>query len=196
LGGWLSLLLGLVLLPISLAYSLFGRFLLAKMMFSNSDCSGCGQCAGHCPFGAIHMQGSTRPRPYWTFSCESCLRCMAWCSNRAVESGHSLGAVLAAVSIWPVPMLIAGALATFMPLPAFADSLPLQATAWYVYALISLMLTYLAVWLAIRTRWMNKLFTLTTLVHYYRRYHEPDTALSDLDREEERCASTERKPNG
>jgi ferredoxin len=194
LGGWLPLLLGLVLLPVSLAYSVFGRFLLAKMMFSNSGCTGCGQCSAHCPFGAIRMQGRARARPYWTFSCESCLRCMAWCPNRAVESGHSLGALLAAVSIWPVPMLAAGAVASVMPLPASADGWGLQVLVWYVYALLALLLTYAAVALAIRASLLNKFFTFTTLVHYYRRYHEPDTNLKDLDRAEERCESTERKP--
>jgi ferredoxin len=189
-GGWLSLLLGLVLLPVSMAYSGFGRFLLAKMMFSNTDCTGCGQCAAHCPFGAIRMQGTAKPRPYWTFSCESCLRCMAWCPNRAVESGHSLGVLLTAVSIWPVPMLAAGAIATLAPLPAFANSLPVQLLAWYVYALLALLVTYAVVALAIRVSLVNKLFTFTTLVHYYRRYHEPDTSLKDLDFEERPCDST------
>ena len=193
LGGWLSLLLGLVLLPVSLAYSVFGRFLLAKMMFSNSDCTGCGQCAAHCPFGAIRMQRRAKARPYWTFTCESCLRCMAWCPNRAVESGHSLGVLLAAVSIWPVPMLVAGAVATAVPLPAFADSLGMQVLAWYIYALLALLLTYVAVALAIRASLLNKLFTFTTLVHYYRRYHEPDTALEDLDCKEGPCNSTKPK---
>jgi ferredoxin len=195
-GGWIPLVLGLVLLPVSLAYSLFGRFLLAKMMFSNANCTGCGQCAEHCPFDAIRMQGRTRPRPFWTLDCESCLRCMAWCPSRAVESGHSLGVLLAAISIWPVPMLLAGVVASFVPLPGFAEGVLFQVVAWYVYALLALLLVYAGFALAIRVRWLNTLFTCTTLVHYYRRYHEPDTDLRDLDCAEERCESTEPRPKG
>jgi len=180
-GGWIPLVLGLVLLPVSLAYSLFGRFLLAKMMFSNTNCTGCGACAEHCPFDAIRMQGRTRPRPFWTYNCESCLRCMAWCPSRAVESGHSLGVLLAAISIWPVPMLLAGLVAGLTPLPSFAEGVLFQIVMWYVYAMLALMVTYAGLAVAIRFSWLNSLFTCTTLVHYYRRYHEPDTDLKDLD---------------
>jgi hypothetical protein len=35
--------------------------------------------------------------------------------------------------------------------------------------------------LALRIGWVNRLFTLTTPTHYYRRYHEPETALKDLE---------------
>jgi hypothetical protein len=33
---------------------------------------------------------------------------------------------------------------------------------------------------------INRLFTYTTLTHYYRRYREPETRLKDLDRGKER----------
>jgi len=32
----------------------------------------------------------------------------------------------------------------------------------------------------LRVPLINRLFTVTTLTHYYRRYHEPDTTLNDL----------------
>ncbi len=51
--GWLSLALGLLLLPISTGYLLVGRFFLAKLFFASPECSGCGVCAGACPVGGI-----------------------------------------------------------------------------------------------------------------------------------------------
>ena len=175
--GFISLLLGLVLLPVSLAYALVGRFYLAKMMFANSACNGCGLCAKHCPFGAIRMWGREKPRPYWTFSCENCLRCLAWCPRRAVESGHSLGVILYFVATLPAAVYAMNWLGAKLSLPNnVATRLLLQ----YPYILLSLFVTYLLFALVIRIPAINRLFTYTTLVHYYRRYHEPDTSLEDL----------------
>jgi hypothetical protein len=49
-----------------------------------------------------------------------------------------------------------------------------------MYILVSLFVTYLLFTLLIRIPLVNRLFTYTTLVHYYRRYHEPDATLGDL----------------
>ena len=34
------------------------------------------------------MVGGSKSRPYWTFACESCMRCMGYCPNKAVEVSH------------------------------------------------------------------------------------------------------------
>lgn len=49
LWNWPISLLGLLLLPISLAYVVIGRFFLAKLFFASNRCIGCGSCAAHCP---------------------------------------------------------------------------------------------------------------------------------------------------
>ena len=87
--GYLSLAIGLALSRISCMYLLIGRMLLAKLFFANTACNGCGVCARACPVHAIRMFGIRQPRPYWTFTCESCLRCMNYCPNKAVEGGQS-----------------------------------------------------------------------------------------------------------
>ena len=53
----------------------------------------------------------------------------------------------------------------------------------YAYIILSIAITYLVFSILIRIPLVNKLFTYTTLVHYYRRYHEPDTASDDLNAE-------------
>jgi NAD-dependent dihydropyrimidine dehydrogenase PreA subunit len=176
LRGALSLLLGLLLLPVSAAYALLGRFYFAKMMFASSACNGCGLCAERCPFGAIRMWGKTERRPYWTFSCENCLRCLAWCPRQAVESGHSLGLVLYLVTTLPAAVVLVNWLGGAGP-GHWAALVLVQ----YAYVLLSLFLVYLLFTLLIRIPAINRLFTVTTLVHFYRRYHEPDTRLDDLD---------------
>ena len=178
--GLIPLLLGLLLLPVSLGYALLGRFYLAKMMFANTRCTGCGLCAQRCPFRAIRMWGEKQPRPYWTFSCESCLRCMAFCPERAVESGHSLGVLLYFVTTVPVSVWALNWLVARLSLPAAANHVAVRLLLQYPYILLSLFLSYLAFTFLSRVSLVNRLFTWTTLVHYFRRYHEPDTAIEDL----------------
>jgi len=174
--GWLALLIGLWFFSISLGYLLIGRFFLAKLFFASDHCNGCGLCAEHCPNQAIEMQGR---RPYWTFRCESCMRCMAYCPTRAVEASHLLGlaAYLLAGAI-PTTALLAW-LTARLPALAFLSGTPRWALE-SLYAVAALGLAYPLFHRLLQIAWANRLFTLTTPTHYYRRYHEPDTALKEL----------------
>jgi len=187
--SWIVFLLGLLALPISLAYLLIGRFFLVKLFFASDRCNGCGLCAKHCPNGAIEMRGSgnTCPgqvqgdsRPYWTFRCESCMRCMAYCPTRAVEASHLLGvgAYLLA-GVIPTTALLAW-LAVRVPVLVFLSWTP----GWVlesVNAIVAIGLAYPVFHLLLRIRWINRFFTRATLTHYYRRYHEPETTLKHLE---------------
>jgi hypothetical protein len=44
----------------------------------------------------------------------------------------------------------------------------------------ALMISYWVIWCLIRIPMVNALFTYTTLTHYYRRYHQPETRLKQL----------------
>ena len=48
------------------------------------------------------------------------------------------------------------------------------------YFLSAVFLSYWIFWYLIRFPVFNTIFSLTTLTHYYRRYHQPDTKLKDL----------------
>ena len=180
--GWIVALLGLLVLPISLAYMLVGRVFLAKLFFASDRCTGCGLCAEYCPNDAITMRGSrSRRRPYWTFRCESCMRCMAYCPMQAVEASHLLG-----VGVY----LLASAIPTTTCLVWLAARVPVLALLsktprWVlqsVNAVLAVALVYPVLHLLLKIGWINRFFTLSTLTHYYRRYHEPETMLKDLGR--------------
>lgn len=164
-----------------IVYLLIGKLYMAKLMFSNNHCVGCGRCARFCPNQAIEMRsvGKTK-RPYWTYHCEVCLRCMGYCSKKAVEAGHSWAVLLyflgsvPAISYWLYRLRNiyfdspeAGHLLSYMPLD-------------YIDLITALLLSYWAFWYLMRIPMVNTLFTYTTLTHYYRRYHQPETKLKHL----------------
>ncbi len=184
IGGGVSLVLGLALLPISALYLCVGRFLLAKLFFASSRCDGCGLCVANCPNHALGWFGR---RPFWTFSCESCMRCMSYCPKRAIQAGHSWAALVWFLANVPVGMLALNHLPWLRPANWLAWSL-----IQYPYAVASTGLSYLVLSLLLRIRWVNAAFTYTTLTVFYRRYHEPETRLADLSAGDARPRESDR----
>jgi ferredoxin len=180
LTGWIALLIGLCFVPVSLAYLLIGRLFLAKLFFATDHCTGCGLCARHCPNGAIRMKGpENRRRPYWTFRCESCMRCMAYCPTRAVEASHLLAVGAYALAALIPATAVLGWLIVRVPQLGFLGQVPAWVTE-SIWPVGIVGLVYPLLHLLLRTRWLNRLFAVTTPTHYYRRYHEPNTSLKDL----------------
>jgi len=179
-GSFAHLLFGLLLLPISVMYLLFGRFFLSKLFFANFRCSGCGLCVENCPNGALRMWGNDPGRPYWTYSCESCMRCMGYCPEQAVEAGHSVGVILYYVTAVPMSAYALNLLDDSIPWLANLRGTGAEWVLQYPYFLFSMFLAYWILTHLIRIPLINRAFTYTTLTHLYRRYHEPDTALRDI----------------
>ncbi len=189
LHGWLELALGILLFPFSMGYLIMGRLFLSKLFFAGEKCTGCGLCAAHCPTKAIKMKNG---RPYWTFSCESCMRCMGYCPTKAIEASHPLAVLLFWIFFLPVT---AWGLDRFIQ--ALSRMTAIQANWWSLPIEIGFNLIVIAIlseifqWLA-RNRIMNKIFSLTTLTHYYRRYHQPMVRLASLDESTVFFAPTEK----
>ena len=179
-GNVITFLFGLLLLPISLAYMAMGRFFLAKIFFANSKCNGCKICARNCPVGAIVMRGKKNPRPFWTYKCESCMRCMGFCPEKAVEAGHSWAALLTYLTMLPFAFFFLKWLGGYIPGVRSLDNPLWQNLLQLIYTYLSLFLSYYLFFALIRFPLVNRLFTYTTLTHLYRRYHEPGTQLKDI----------------
>ncbi|MFN2283799.1 MAG: EFR1 family ferrodoxin [Anaerolineae bacterium] len=178
--AWPWALLALALLPIAVGYLLLGRFFLAKLFFASDRCIGCGQCAEHCPWHAIKMvERAGQSRPYWTLDCESCMRCMAFCPTQAIEAGHSWGVLMGAITLIPVVDWLLNVVTPQIPALANVRGL-LWVLLEYGYILLSFVVAYALFTLLLRVPAINRFFTVTTLTHNYRRYHEPDTTLKDL----------------
>ncbi len=170
------------LLPIfPIIYLLVGKLFMAKVMFSNNRCVGCGQCARFCPNQAIEMRPvGKKKRPYWTYHCEVCLRCMGYCSKRAVEAGHSWAILLYFLGSVPVVSYLLYRLhEMYYKIPKLGYFLP-YILIYFIDFFTALFLSYWVFWYLISIPAVNTFFTYTTLTHYYRRYHQPETRLKHL----------------
>ena len=173
---------GLLLLPLSAAYLLAGRFFLAKLFFANGACDGCGICARSCPVSAIRMLGNARPRPFWRYNCESCMRCAACCPKDAIEAGWSWAVILYFATSIPLSYYLISWLGESFPAVASLKGSWTGRLVDLLYYYPSLVLAYwLFFWLN-RLGWINWVFAHTTLTHFWGRYLEPDTSKKDLRR--------------
>jgi ferredoxin len=174
--GWMSLLFGLLLAPVSLGYMLLGRPLLGKLFLADERCTSCGVCVKSCPFSAIRMMGSPKPRPYWTWRCESCMRCMNVCPERAVQAWQPglIGLFLLASTLG-VPVGIALAVAG-IPRGGVAGLLVSESLS-LAALFLSWAALYTGLWWMTRSWPLAWLMGHSTFTRIYRRYHEPDTDL-------------------
>jgi Pyruvate/2-oxoacid:ferredoxin oxidoreductase delta subunit len=174
--GWLSLVFGLLLAPVSLGYLLLGRPLLGKLFIADERCTSCGICATSCPFGAIRMLGRPKARPFWTWHCESCMRCMNVCPEDAVQAWQPgmVGLFLLA-SAAGIPVGIVLALSGLVRI-GMAGTLVGEALSWAA-VLGAWAACYALLWWLARYVPVAWLVGHSTFTRIYRRYHEPDTDL-------------------
>lgn len=178
--GWTVLILWLV--PIfPLLYLLYGKLFMAKLMYSDNRCVGCGLCAKSCPNHAIEMKKvGDRSYPFWTFHCENCLRCMGYCNRKAVEAGHSWAVGLFYITSVPVIFWITLWLSETFPIIPVPEDYWIRVLLDYIYIFPAVIISYRLFWYLIRWKPLNTLFSYTTLTRFFRRYHEPDTKLKHL----------------
>jgi ferredoxin len=183
--GFVELVFGLALAPLTLGYLVMGRFFLAKLFYASPACDGCGLCARSCPVQAIRLKGKGKSRPYWTFLCESCTRCMNYCPKNAVEASYPFGALLIYLSSIPLVAFLLDVLARWVTQAAGWKGTLVEMVIDYPYKLLSIAVAYLLFSLALRIPAVNRLLTLATPTHYYRRYREPGTKLGEITRKEQ-----------
>jgi len=174
--------LGLLALfpPFPLLYLTVGRVFMAKVMFADTRCRGCGRCARDCPNQAIVMVGPKPRTPFWTHHCEVCMRCVGYCRHHAASASHLWAAAVAYATSWLGAALIQGVVTRLL-----GTKLDLPAAIWEVaaYALVfaALPLLYYVFFGLQRLRPLRVLFSYATLTRYWpRRYHEPETSARDL----------------
>ena len=179
LGNICEFVIGAALAYVSLMYILVGRFIFAKIYFANGSCTGCGLCEKECPVGAIRMRGG-KPWPYWRYNCENCMKCIAYCPEKAVEVSHSWFVALFFILSLPFSAwLISAAVMVF---PLAPENIPerLVAVINFFSFYPALFLSYMVFDLLLRIPVIRRLFTLSTFTHFWRKYHQPGIKVSDL----------------
>ncbi len=161
-------------------YLLIGRVFMAKVFFADGSCTGCGKCATGCPNQAIVMVGRGKSRtPYWTHHCEACIRCVAFCDFRAVQSSWAWGVLL----LYLMSFVTAGFVQRVLR-AAIGFDLPLSSLAGEVAAVVlmyvGILALYSLLWGLTRIPPVRWLLSVVNPTRYYRGYHEPGTSRRDL----------------
>jgi len=175
-----ELILGLLLLPISIGYLLYGKTGLAKLFFTNRRCTGCGICAEYCPNNAIKMIGGKQKYPFWTFHCESCMRCMAFCPEKAIEVHQPLAYVMFRFTMLGVFFALVKKVICWFGIDLQIKDSPGMLLLHYGYYLTIWFLYSIVIFWLSRIPFINRLLHYSTLTAIYRRYREPGTTLSNL----------------
>lgn len=161
-------------------YLIIGRVFMAKIFFADSSCKGCGKCATSCPNQAIVMVARGKSRtPFWTHHCEACMRCVAFCDFRAVQSSWAWAVLL----LYLMSFISAGLVQHALQI-AIGFDLPLSALASEVAAVVlvylGILTLYSLLWGLTQIPPVRWLLSVVNPTRYYRRYHEPDTSRRDL----------------
>lgn len=172
--------LDLMLSPISFLYLFFGCFFLAKTFFATNRCNGCTICADYCPVGAIRI---IEDRPYWSFYCESCMRCMNICPMQAIETAHSIAALMIAlITSVPVSFYFQRLLAsTGLHISGAAFYSAERIISWFL-SMIIIYVVYTLAFALLRNPWINRFFVYTSLTYYWARYKAPGIGINDFKR--------------
>ncbi len=154
----------LALAPAALGYFLFGRFFFSKLFIASSDCDNCGLCEKKCPTASIKIIDN---RPFWKFTCESCMRCINICPRKAIQVSHSLAVIIPVVSSY---IFITFSIFLFIP---YTQILMINISKffieWGIFLFKCFVISGFVFWL-IRIKLLNNLFTYTSLTKYWRRY--------------------------
>ncbi|MCU7492787.1 MAG: hypothetical protein HF312_17565 [Ignavibacteria bacterium] len=176
-GLW-SLPIDIAVIPVAIGYTFFGRFILAKSFIASADCGSCRLCEEECPTGALKIMDG---RPYWSFKCESCMRCMNICPKNSIQTAHTF-VVLAFIVLSFIPYsfwLTAIASKYFFGASGLAFDLLYKAAGWS-FRMLFLFIAYHVLHFMIKNRVISDFFTYTSLTRYWRRYRAPGVKASDF----------------
>ncbi|PKP20054.1 MAG: hypothetical protein CVU05_09915 [Bacteroidetes bacterium HGW-Bacteroidetes-21] len=161
---WLHLWFDIPVAIIAPAYLFIGRFFLAKTLYPSYACNSCRICEKSCPVHAIVIQND---RPYWKYNCESCMRCMNICPQKSIQS-------------WVTRI---GIIIYFLTL-IFVSFVKID--IWLASQIV-LVLIFPLYWIFIhvlRVKFVNYLFTYTSLTRYWGRYFARGVKIKDLQSRE------------
>lgn len=178
--GFISLVLGLLVVRISVMYLIMAQLILAKLFFASERCNSCSICQNICPKGSIQMRGNGDKRPYWSYSCDSCMACMNFCPQQAIEVSPLVVVLLYYIISVPILTYILrwnGENLAAMELKAIPG---LEFIAQYIYILLAVGVAYWLLHSLFRFRPVRKVIGWLSHTRYFRRYQAPGVTLHDI----------------
>ncbi len=176
--GWAWMPLGVLLLPFAPVYLIFGRLGLSKTLMATTKCCRCGMCQRNCPVHAIRFVDN---RPYWTFECESCMRCISYCPRNAIQASWPLAGIYYVATWGSSGIGLLHRLEAALGIRTLAErSRILDGLIYIGYYLGVLFVIYGVFHFLIRFRPVNLFFEYITPTRWYRRYREPSTKFGDF----------------
>lgn len=176
-GLW-TLPIDIAIIPVAIGYSFFGRFILAKSFISSGGCGNCRLCREECPTGALKIIDG---RPYWSFKCESCMRCMNICPRKSIQTAHTF-VILAFIilSFIPYSFWLTAVISKYVTGTSGSGFELLYSLSGWGFRMLFLFVTYHILHFIIKNRSINNFFTYTSLTRYWRRYRAPGIKPSDF----------------
>ena len=173
--AFLSFPFDLAVAPIALGYYFIGRFFLAKTLIATEDCNQCGICEKQCPVKAIKI---IKDQPYWTYRCESCMRCINICPQRAIETAHGFSVLMFYVGFGIlIPFLYAAwkSLNTGITKSSSYLSGQLIGILEWVIFILFVFLCYALLHYFLKFKFLNRIIAYSSFskFKFWRRYHSP-----------------------
>ena len=106
---------------------------------------------------------------------------MNYCPSQAIETSHLLAVGFYYLASIPVGFFVMKWLLGWLPFLQQINSGIITTLLQYGYMLLAFILTYYIFHHLMKIKFLNKIFTYSTLTHYYRRYHQPGVKLKDLE---------------
>jgi ferredoxin len=172
--GFAQLALGVLILPLSLGYMLIARLMLAKMFFADERCTSCGTCEKHCPQGAVHLRGPAR-RPYWTYDCQNCMRCMSNCPTDAIQGGQAWLLFYVWLMSLPVAAVAAARVTGAFGVTGGLAGALVGLLSGYIWIVIVVWAAYGVLWMGLLVPGLRSLLARATFTRRYRRYRGPQS---------------------
>jgi len=168
--------LDLALMPITLIYFIFFRFVLAKTMIYTNNCNSCMICVDNCPVNAIKIVNN---KPYWTYSCEGCMRCINTCPRTSIQSSH-----LIFLMILIIPGIIFNQfILAHIHLPEFMNYQIVISVTKMALTLAELFLLYAVIQRFLKYKYFGIFFKYTSFTTYWRRYLATGITIKNFKKE-------------
>ena len=168
--------LDVAVIPIMIGYYFFFRYILAKTFYASADCNDCRICEIQCPTNSIKIVNG---RPFWSYTCESCMRCIGICPKKSIQTAHSfIIPVMYLISFIPIIAAAYNVLDIYIG-PGIAADILVKIINWAVTIFLT-STAYRIFSYILKVKFFNRIFEYTSLTRYWRRYTAPGVGIKDL----------------